>query len=329
LKNKLQFPLILVLFALFILPACGDGSAKEPAINSKEYIISDFDGWWYRPDNYISEGISVVDIFKVDAAAGTWTVYNQYGGAGETLSCWVSENGLTLEADAFGDVFFAYDGESLLNDDGGIEFMRGEALEVNTAELDGKWFRSGDPDGDYYIIDGGAYQKFSVYLEEPEETGTWKYNDITHFLTETESVQEKQIDFIPDDDETGWGGSVYIPSKDGIAFYDSLNDVFYVNESAIDTSDGDKTIKEFQLICNDWEGVDFGDPYIDFSFYGTFDVVIFNSEGKGERTTPGTWSFDGEIITLDFYDGTSEEVEYVEDSITVDYYGITFEKDNW
>jgi hypothetical protein len=193
------------------------------------------------------------------------------------------------------------------------------------AALDGKWFANGDPEGDYYLIEGESYQKISPYMEEPSETGTWKYTDTMQYFSETEYVQEKQLELVPDDEEMFLGGGDFVPTEDGTAFFDSFNKVFYIRESAIGTPEGEYNIARFRLIISDWQGPEYDDPMIEFSHYGTFDVIIFDDEGSGQRSTPGKWSFDGETITLDFDDGTTEEVAFDDDSFTVEYYEITFE----
>lgn len=41
--------------------------------------LLDLDGWWVRPEGYVSIGISLLDYFYVDSDTGTWTGYDDYG----------------------------------------------------------------------------------------------------------------------------------------------------------------------------------------------------------------------------------------------------------
>lgn len=319
---------LLLLTLICIMPGCRDRE-NDVSVNGERYSLAEFEGWWYRPDNYVSEGVSIVDIFQVDAAAGKWTVYNNYGMAGKSFDCYGDENGLTLEMDALGDAAFSYNGEALLNEDGGVEFVRGKPMESFDRTLfEGKWYKSGDTKSDYYLIEGDTYKKLTYYSKDkPEETGTWKINDVKITLGNDSSIKETQIEFETPDDV--FGGGDYVPSEDNTVLFNDFDNVFYVKESAIGTSAGDNAIAKFNLICHDWKGAEFGDPYLSFSYYGTFEITIFNDEGKGKRETAGNWSIDGKMLTLVFNDSTTETVPYLEESITVKYYDMTFKKDSW
>ncbi len=328
----------LILFTVFFyISGCSGGNTQAysddagvPAADGIESVngLEDYNGWWRRPDDYVSEGISVLNFFRIDAGSETWTVYNRYGFAGYTYNCRNEGDLLILELDFVDEYPFLYNGTALLNEEGGVEFIRGEPLESNPAELDGKWLLSGEQDSGYYLIENGAYKLIKPYMEEPSETGTWKYNDVT-VLLENGTVQEKQIEFIPDDEENFWGGGDFIPEPEGIAFFDSFNKVFYIRESAMGTPDGCYAEKKLRLICSEWKGPEFTSPVLYFSHYGTFDITVFDEQGSGERSEAGKWSYDGGKILLEFYDGSVEEAEYGDDGITVGYYGMTFERRYW
>lgn len=332
-KDVLKIARILLLLPLMLcLTACGgsgdsDDASVSPGGSSKDYSLTKFDGWWYRPADYVSEGISIVDIFKVEAAAGTWTVYNSYGVAGETLNCSANGDELVLEMDVFGEAVFVYNGEALLNEEGGVEFVRGEPLSsFDTTGFAGKWYKSGDKNSEYYLIEGDSYKKYSYYSpDEPLEKGTWKINDVTKIRQNGSSTIEKQIEFETPDN--AFGGGDYVPTEDGNAFFDDFDAVYYVRESVLGTSVGDNVNAKFDLICHEWEGAELGDPYLKFNYDGTLEITEFNAAGTGERKTAGTWRMDGKTITLNFNDGATETVQYTDQKITVQYYNRTFEKD--
>jgi hypothetical protein len=329
-KKHFLFRVFTVIIAAFVfgLAGCEDSKDYDDYYTSA-YDLNDFDGWWSRPDDYASEGFSMVNIFKVDAEASTWTPYNQYGGAGSTFNCRADENGLTLEMDVLGDAMFIYNGTALLNDDGGVEFVRSEPIVVDANAFDGKWFKNGDIDGDYYLIEGLSYQKFMWFdKDEPRETGTWKFADVLHFYGDNDSIQEKQIEFEPDNDDP-FGGDSFLPSEDGIVFADTSDGVYYLREAAIGTDIGNNAAAKYTLIGTEWRSEEFGGPWLRFSYYGTFTATTFDSEGNGETEEAGKWSIDETSVTMVWNDGNTEIVEYSPESITVDYYGTIFKTNNW
>ena len=59
--------------------------------------LLDLDGWWVRPEGYVSIGISLLDYFYVDSDTGTWTGYHDYGqenGMGGDV--WIEDGCLVL-----------------------------------------------------------------------------------------------------------------------------------------------------------------------------------------------------------------------------------------
>lgn len=316
----LSFVFLLVILCLTTACSGAPGSKKD-------YTLSDFDGWWQRPDDYVSEGISMVDIFKIDSEAETWTSYNEYGFPGSEFGCYVEENLLILELDALGDAVFQYNGEALVDEDtGDVEFVRCDPIEeFDTSYLEGKWYKYGSTDEDYYLIEGDTYELCSPhYPDEPLATGTWTINDVTHFIDDDTSTIQTEIEFqLPEDSYTNGD---FILTEDGNAFFDDFHGSYYVKESVLDTSEGDDTVAVLELISNDWNGPESGDPYLEFYYYGKFDIVEYNSDGFGERSQAGSWSFQDMELTLEFEDGTTETLDFSSTEITVEHYDMTFER---
>ncbi len=310
----------LLFLTLVFIAASGAAQAQS---------LADFDGWWFRPDGYTTEGISLVDIFKVDAEAENWTIYNKHGMARKTLSCSADANSLTLDLDALGEITFAADGETLVNEEGNVEFVRGEPLELfDPAAFAGKWYKSGDTASDYFLLEDDSYQKFASYLpDEPQETGTWKIDDVIRVFEDGSNAEETQLKFeIPGD---MFGGTSYRLTEDNTALFDGFHKEYYLKESILGTPAESIAVAKFKLMCHDWKGPDFDSPFLNFSDYGTFTITTFNEEGEGVREPAGTWSLDeDDKLTVEFNDGPTEIIPYDGESITPEYYGMTFTRND-
>ncbi len=316
---------LLFLGLAFIVTGC---DAKDEDSTPSEYSLNDFDGWWFRPEGYVSKGISIVDIFKVDAEAGNWTIYNKHGAALETFSCRADADGLTLNLDALGDATFGLKGQTLVDEEGRVNFVRGEPMELfDPAPFAGKWYKSGDTDSNYFLLDGNSYQKFVTYLpDEPSETGTWKIENTTRIFEDNSSAEETQLTFeVPGD---MFGGDSYRLTEDNTVLFDGFHKEYYVKESILGTPAGDAAIAKFELICHNWRGPEFDSPFLTFSDYGTFEITTFNEQGEGVRESAGTWNLDGDKLVIDFNDGTGEIIPYAGESIAVERYGMTFTKND-
>ena len=143
-------------------------------------VTSDGSGWWVRPDDYDSPGISLADCIYVDLDAGTWTVYNSYGEPGSSFSCSVDGDIFTMSMDFAGDTDYFYDGTSLINtEDGTVEFIKVEdpGFKGQDLNFDGTWYFVGDPDSEkQYVMEGSTFRKLNAGLVENE--GVYTKNDV-------------------------------------------------------------------------------------------------------------------------------------------------------
>lgn len=311
---------------LLLLSAAFGGCSPDSSSYDDTDPLEKFDGWWERPSDYESEGISMVDYFKVDAEYGTWTIYNKYGVEGDTFDCSAFDDELTLDLDALGDAVFYYDDETLTDEYGGVEFVRGEEIDpIYATYFNGTWFRYGDRSDSYYQIDGYDYQYFTPFSpDEAASVGTWSISDVTTILRDGSSVEEKRIEF---DIEDAMFSDDYSVVCDDFVFLDTFHGDYFIKDDVIGSEEGDYYAAVCELVCNTWSTDGYDQPSLEFSFFGKFDLISYTN-GYGERSTPGTWDYDGRYITLWFDNGAKELVEFSgTGSFTVDYYdGLEFSK---
>ena len=100
--------------------------------------LLDLDGWWVRPEGYVSIGISLLDYFYVDSDTGTWTGYDDYGrenGMGGDV--WIEDGCLVLTG-ALGDEETAIpilDEYTLVDDNGAPAISSGQMIPASPAML--------------------------------------------------------------------------------------------------------------------------------------------------------------------------------------------------
>lgn len=337
-KTPLTFVVsVLMMLSLALgLCACGgtaENSPSEPAANSSSelFTLYDFDGWWYRFEGYVSEGISMVDIFKIDAAAGTWEAFDELGNGAGALPAYMEGDILYLQLGApLDDAWFLPGGyDWLLNDEGEAEFVRGAPLdEPDLSSLAGRWFLSGDTSGEYYEFSGSSYKKCTSpeFSDRPIEEGSFTISSITlHIGSEAviENVPQVELDgsFMSDD---------LYPTDDGCALINDFEREYYIHESAIGTPAGKRAVQYCDLIASEWVWRDdAGSYYLQFKHPGQFRMVAYPPEGgTGETLAYGAWSVTDGTVWLEFSDGDSDAIYLPDpmDYLALEYYGKTFER---
>lgn len=286
-----------------------------------ELSLENLDGWWVRPDGYEADGISLVDYFKIDASAGTWTVYNSLGEEVLTNEA-ALEDGLLFLAFELGDIYYEIndDLDSLLNESGEADFIRGEALaEPDRASYDGKWYENGETGLYYYVFSGNTYKRFLDYYseDEPLETGTYTLMPASISFEEGNVVDGLTMLSLECDDD-GWAAiSSFYVSDDKTVLQAWGNDAdFYVHESAIGTPEGENNILKYGLMTEDWSySSDEGSKYFNFSFPNIFKIIAYPpGGGYGETESYGTFEFDDYTIYLNFSGGESKTA-YLSDTL--------------
>lgn len=339
-KIKLSVVFALSICFLIALSGCGEDNSNyvqtlpedtmsSDAEQTTGSLLSAYDGWWHRPDDYIADGVSMVDIFKVDANSTTWTPYNEYGSAGDSFFCHADNNSLILDLAELGQVILFLDGENLLDENGKIHFVRGEEPqpEFSQATLTGTWYEKGmtkDYESLYIFSDTSYEHQFAngtVLSSGSFEMGNYSNSNLPYLaLTDPNSI-------------FSYAEYVLIDER---LFYDTFEGKFFLHESVIGTPQEVKYTNIGNLLCGDWteDKEDDGIPgiVIDFSGDGSFtDTTWVAKDGNytGNQEEAGKWQVteDG-ILLLTFLDGTAEQVDMSDDTFTVKYYGTIFKDDS-
>ncbi len=195
-----------------------------------------------------------------------------------------------------------------------VEDITAENIENYT----GAWYLYGDISNKYYKFSDNDYEGFD--LDGYIQTGIWGVKTITN-VTPIEPVDEEIIVFYPSD---GVDTRLDVLSIDDIVLYNSILDTYYVREEAIGTPEADLIIERLSLIAPEgsWIG---GDLLFSFGYYDNLFSVYPQGDDPENLSLNGVWNIDGDILTLEFDDGTVEITEIIDNEFTVDYYdGITF-----
>ena len=303
---KRALSMILTLAVLLIgLTACGSqNGGTEDGIS----------GWWVRPENYESEGISLINCFHVDESGRTMTSYNEYGEEVQTLDCEELEGELVIKM-PYGDVSFTVAGGQLLGrEDGEVEFVKVETPGFAGEELsfDGRWYLAGDPEQTYYEISDREFQRFASQEDSRrvEASGTLTFQNVQKMIGNKQFPDVLEL-------ETGESGPRLIPSEDHTIFFedDGLDTVIYVHESAVEQS----MIPAYRMM-NDLMAMGLS-TYTESGAMVTmafdencFYTIVYQTMGQVDLAPVGEPSYgqwelvDAQTLKLTFEDGTEERV---------------------
>ena len=278
-------------------------------------VSSDGTGWWVRPDDYESPGLSLVDCFYADMEAGTWTVYNSYGEAGSSFPCSVEGDTFTLSMDFMPDDDYIFDGSSLVNpEDGTVEFILVEdpGFQGQDLSFDGTWYYRGDPDSSKrYVLEGSSFRKYNGDMVEDE--GTYTKNDVLqgNGSGEYENILKLGIGDFRD----------LTPNADHTVLFeqDGFNVEIYVRDSALDPAMADSWDMMNELMNMDLFASFEDDTKILLNLepYG-FYVTNYVRDGDGyspsqEPGPSGYWDLPSPgVLHLQYKDGTEDLVDIPE-----------------
>lgn len=331
----LAVAILLMLCLTLGLCACGGapetGGQPDSQSDDSGLTLYDFDGWWCRPDGYEAEGISMVDLFLIDAAADTWEAFDTLGNGAGALPAYVEGGILYLQlGEPMGDACFWIGGyDFLMDEEGNVVFVRGGAPnEPALSSLDGRWFLNGDTSAEYYEFSGSSYQKFlsPQHTGTPIESGGFDFSSITLIISSEVTIENVlEVDL----DGSMMAADLY-PTDDGCALIDDFDKKYYIHESAIGTPEGETAMQYGSLICNEWLWRDdAGTHYLQFKHPGQFRMVDYPpGGGQGETLAYGSFSIEEGELWLDFSDGDSDVIYLygIPDSLTLEYAGETFER---
>ncbi|WMJ83772.1 hypothetical protein ACS3UN_11980 [Oscillospiraceae bacterium LTW-04] len=321
-KKKL-FILVVLTSLLLTVFLAGCSKAESVEESSSEIIseatttLADYDGWWYIDDDS-HDGVSMIEIFRVDAQAQEITVYNNEGFTVATLSAIEGSTGeLILDLELFGEVpMVLLDSDTLTCKDG-MTFRRGEPLpEPDYSSFTGIWYQNGDENGGYYkLSNDGSYEYYvNSKTEEAIEKGTYTFSTMTRYIGDSEPFESPCLTM---DDGSGFTDDFYL-LESGVGLMGSGFDKnFYIRSDALGTTSGDNTIFLCTLVLKSpWQG-DNGN-YLIFMEDGTFKLSTADESGEVKPYDGGKWSANGQELFLVWENDEEETAEYqVENEIFV------------
>ncbi len=307
---KKYLVLFLVLCFCIISSACALDSNGDN--NRSKYTLESVAGWWTKPEGY--EGMTLIYTFFVDIESETVISYDDYGNVSAEYPCRYGESGFTIECgDAFGNVTFIFDDNTLLNEEGTIQYVRCEPLSSDSApisieELPGVWYKNGETDdgSEHLILEDNGYRTEQFSIESGN--GSWSllkanYND--------SSYTGPALDF---EEESGFPPETLWVLENGAILYDDFHGDFYIKDG-IDTWQA--LCLKYGLIRDSWECEEDGNT-IRLAFFGE---IILSSESTTESI--GKWKITDGTLYLEYVDGNAQECDAI-DEMTVDYGGKSF-----
>ena len=291
-------------------PASNNGLGENGGTNSvngntpsTDDVISKIDGWWKHVGGTDVEDQIFVEIMYVDAENGTWTEYSRNGVKGDTYKIELGEYGLYFEYGDIGRTILNFDGISLLNMNGTIEFIPGEPVtEIIPNAYDGTWYLNGDTSAESLVISGVRINAAGV-----DGTYTAEDKDITLYDGTKGSYPAIKTD----------SGRVLFVAETGDALYDSEKRQVYIRDRKVGTPEGDDFVKKYDLICHDWAFSGEETTILTFDYFEK--KMIVTREG-GKTEVIGTWGIHEYELSLHYSDGHEEITPYDPESLMFSYY---------
>lgn len=307
--------LLLALLLCIAMVACASNDIDDdPAPDGSEYTMDSVAGWWTKPDGY--QGLTLIDTFCVDAERELVVSYDDYGHVSDEYPCRYDESGFTIECgDVFGDVTFYFENETLLDEEGGIQYVRCEPLSSDSApasiaELTGVWYKNGETDefSEQLLLEDRSYRTQQFNLESGN--GSWSllesnYND--------SSYTGPTLDF---EHETGFPPATLWVLEDGAVLYDDFHGDYYIQDG-VDMETWQFLCAKYELIRDSWECEEDGSS-LRFAFFGE---VLLEEDAVAQSI--GWWSMTDTTLHLEYVDGNAQECDTM-DEIMIDYCGKAF-----
>lgn len=295
--KKLLALLMAVCLMVTMLAACGgntDNSSSEgsssgtssPAGDTAATVadIADFEGTWK-----IEEGD--VHTVKIDSAASSVTAYDADGFVIATFPAVATADGVVLKMGAFGEV--------TLKDPTALTITTVSAP-ASAPDLTGNWtYIWGDlPDDTVLVVkDGGKF-------------------DITGTKSDTGDYSAKDNDTFSFSPTKELGGAV---THEVLGGGDILNATspsvrYYVRESALSTDTGKALSNYYTLFANKWSD---SDAAMNVEFKDNGKIAISGAD-------MGIWYPTATGATVEYDDGSKDEIVITDGSFTLNYYSKTF-----
>lgn len=309
---KKYLALIFALCLCIIMAACTSGGIG----GGSEHTLDPVAGWWTKPYGY--EGFTIPYTFRVDAESEAVISYDEYGNVSDEYPCRYDEAGFTVDCgDVFGSVTYILEGDTLLDEEGAVQYVRCEPIGPDAApfsaeELTGVWNKNGETDEgiECLILEKDGYN--TRQYGNVTGNGSWSitkvetlYNDISY----TGPAVEFEV-------ESGFPPEALWVLEEGNILYDDFHGEFYI-KAGIDDAAWQSLCEKYALVRDSWECAEDGSS-VRFAFFGE---VILGSGSTMESI--GKWRFTDGTLRLEYADGSVREYEAI-DEMSIDYGGKAF-----
>lgn len=292
---------ILLCLILCLLTGCGGNEGPDAPDTSVSPVpdrasglsLYDLAGWWERPADYVSEGISAVNHFYISAENATFTVYDGIGNAGESYGIELTGEELTVYMDEpFGEVTFTVSDGMLCDGDGKVHFVPGEEPKAgfSVSDLNGRWLENGTTDY-IYSFEGDTYSVWRSDIEMISESGSAAMEEMHMIFSNNSAYSGACIRL-----DGGLFGTDYLPLEELSVLYDSMGRSFLIREDLAETAEGTALIRKFALIRAGWASEDGDILYLEHN--GSLTLLT-----ESGASAAGSWLYDGSSIVLYSEDG--------------------------
>lgn len=277
----------------------------------EKYSLKGCGGWWKHVGGTAAMTDPFVDAFYIDEEAGTWREYSLSGIPGGTYACYADELGIVLEYGDVGKTILTFDGVSLLNAMGYIEYVPTDPIEeVSVSAYEGNWYEAGDKDGRCLTFAGDTYTLDQISGNWVSETVATPVDGIV--------VEEIRIKL------TDRPGVELVVAEAGEVLFDPETKVAFIREKIIGKAEGDDYTRKYDLICGKWQAEGKDMPEVEFGYYGNklYLINTVNVDGEEQiiRDVCGTWGIHNYELSIHYADGHEEITPYDPERLVFSYY---------
>ena len=272
-----------------------DTTATVTDAPTDEEIIESIGGWWKHIGGSHLEYIPFVEMMYVDSDTKTWIEYGKNGIKGGTYPLEIGEYGIYFLYGDVGTTILNFDGVSLLNMSGLIEYIPADPVtEIAPDAFNGSWYLYGDKTAEHIVISDDNIRLYSDILSE----GTFTRGNIDATLYDGSTSSRLSL--------TASYGTKYFVTEVGDVLYDPTTNKAYIRDKMLETPEGEDFIKKYDLICNDWNVTGENGAVVRFDYFENKILKV-----KGDNTEViGTWGIHEFELCLHYSDGHEEITPY-------------------
>jgi hypothetical protein len=268
--------------------------------------MSDFAGWYYRPEDL--DGLPIISIFELNDD-GNWKSYDTIGNVVMEGTSYIDEYGdiLVMELEFFGEVRLSYYDGELTDETGEVAFRRGEPLAAEDMSfLYNTWLLDNTEGGDTLTLnEDGTYEKFDSFYEIIYQ-GTYVLrameNMISGYGTEPRLVIEM--------DDTGFMSDDYyfLPGEQIIYNEDTWDELSVYALPGTDSETFERGKNTAKLLCNTHYNENFQVTFYQSGIFSVDQIVRDENSSSYSYYAHGTYEVNDDFtsIYVSFDDGSFE-----------------------